>query len=208
MPNLTMLCHKHKCNRCSTYLEHLLIGAHAGELCAYPAGLEEWLDHVWPATMNDICRDVGEPLTKKLDIARDLCDIKDDEISHNQQEINKLHDKLTKEQHLQCRLEDCLAQYKGKWKDELEATMGSPLPHKRQVAGAPLPPMLPAVYMPADIPAEVDIPPPKMSKDDHGAHVLHDPMEDMFNRHYTSELTTNDMPDPLKRMLRMKQWLT
>ena len=98
MPNLTTLCHEHKCDRCSTYLEHLLINAHAGELCAYPARLEEWLDHAWPATMNDICRDVGEPLTKKLDITCNLCDIKNDEISHNRWEINELCDKLTEEQ--------------------------------------------------------------------------------------------------------------
>ena len=62
-------------------------------------------------------------------------------------------------------------QYKGKQKEESEATMGSPLLHKRQVAGAPLPPTLPAVYMLADIPAEVDIPLPKRLKDDCGAHV-------------------------------------
>ena len=35
--------------------------------------------------------------------------------------------------------------------------MGSPLPHKHQVAGAPPPPTLLAVYMPADIPVEGDI---------------------------------------------------
>ena len=147
MPNLTALCHKHKCNRCSTYLEHLLIGAHMGELCAYPTGLEERLDHAWPTTMNNIHRDVGEPLTKKLDVACDLCDIKDDEISCNWQEINKLHNKLNEDCCLRHRLEDCLAWYKGKWKDELEVTMGSPLPHKHQVAGDPPPPTLPAVYM-------------------------------------------------------------
>ena len=64
MPNLTTLCHEQKCDKCSTYLEHLLIGAHTGELCAHPAGLEGWLDHAWPATMNDIHRDVGEPLAE------------------------------------------------------------------------------------------------------------------------------------------------
>ena len=43
MPNLTTLCHEHKCNKCSTYLEHLL--AHVGELCAHTDGLKEWLYH-------------------------------------------------------------------------------------------------------------------------------------------------------------------
>ena len=62
--------------------------------------------------------------------------------------------------------------------------IGFPLPHKHQVAGAPLPPTLLAVYMPADIPVEVDIPLPKKLKDNHGAHILYDPMEDMFNQHY------------------------
>ena len=77
--------------------------------------------------------------------------------------------------------------------------MGSPLPCKCQVAGAPPLPTLLAVYMPAEIPAEVDIPPPKKSKDGHGAHVLHDPMEDMFNQEYMSKSSTDDTPDPLKR---------
>ena len=62
MPNLVALCHEHKCDKCSTYLEHLLIGAHVGELCTHLDGLESQLDHVWPAAMNDIRRDVGEPL--------------------------------------------------------------------------------------------------------------------------------------------------
>ena len=83
--------------------------------------------------------------------------------------------------------------------------MGSPLLHKHQVAGAPPPPTLPAVYMLADIPVEVDIPLPKRSKDNHGAHVLCDPMEDMFNRHYTSESSADDIPDPLKRRSRKKK---
>ena len=60
MPNLATLCHEHKCDKCSTYLEHLLIGAHAGKLCTHPDGLEARLDHVWPTAMNDIHRDVGE----------------------------------------------------------------------------------------------------------------------------------------------------
>ena len=82
--------------------------------------------------------------------------------------------------------------------------MGSPLPQKRQAARAPPPPTLPAVYMPADIPAEVDMPPPKRSKDNCGVHVFCDSMEDMFNQHYTSELSTDDTPNPLKRRLRKK----
>ena len=59
MPNLTAFCHEHKCDKCSTYLEHSLIAAHAGELCAHPDGLELQLDHAWPAVMNDIYRDVS-----------------------------------------------------------------------------------------------------------------------------------------------------
>ena len=82
--------------------------------------------------------------------------------------------------------------------------MCSPLPHKRQAAGAPPPPPLPAVYMLAEIPAGVDIPPPQKSKDGRGAHVIHDPMEDMFNREDTSESGTNDTPDPLKRKSKKK----
>ena len=66
MPNLTTLCHEPKCDKCSTYLEHLLIAAHTGELCAHPDGLESQLDHAWPAIMDDICKDVGEPLAKSL----------------------------------------------------------------------------------------------------------------------------------------------
>ena len=68
IPNLTTLCHEHKCNKCSTYLEHLLMASRAGELCTHPKGLEVGLDHAWPATMDDIRRDVGEPLAKKLDV--------------------------------------------------------------------------------------------------------------------------------------------
>ena len=92
MPNLTVLCHEHKCDKCSTYLEHLLIAACAGELCACPDRLEAWLDHAWPAAMNDIHRDVGEPIAKKLDVAHDLCDTRDNEIDHCQRVINDLHD--------------------------------------------------------------------------------------------------------------------
>ena len=57
----------------------------------------------------------------------------------------------------------------------------------------------------ADIPVAVDIPLPKWSKDDHGAHILHDLMEDMFNWNYTSESNTDDTPDPLKRRSRKKK---
>ena len=32
-----------------------------------------------------------------------------------------------------------------------------------------------------------------------------DPMEDMFNQNYASELSTNDTPNPLKRRLRKKK---
>ena len=97
MPNLTVLCHKHKCDKCSSYLEHLPIAACAGELCTCPDGLEAQLDHVWPTTMNDIHRDVGEPLAKKLDVARDLCDTRDDEINRCRWAVNDLHDQLDAE---------------------------------------------------------------------------------------------------------------
>ena len=97
MPNLVVLCHKHKCDKCSTYLEHLLIGAHAGELCAPLDGLKAQQDHAWPTTMNDIRRDVSEPLAAKLNAAGDLCDVRDDEVNHNQWEINDLCNKITEE---------------------------------------------------------------------------------------------------------------
>ena len=83
--------------------------------------------------------------------------------------------------------------------------MGSPLPHKCQVEGALPPPPLPAVYMPAEIPTEVDIPLPQKSMDSHGAHIICYPMEDMFNQEDTSELSTNDTPDPLKRRSKKKK---
>ena len=201
MPNLTALCHEHTCNKCSTYLEHLLIGAHMGKLCAHPDRLERQLDHAWPAAMNDICRNVGEPLAKKLDVMCDLCNIKDDKIDCNRWEINDLCDKLAEEHRLQRRLKERLAQYKGKQKEESEATMGSPLLHKCQVAGAHC---HQHCQQYTEIPAEVDIPPPKKSKDGRGAHVLHDPMEDIFHREYTSKLSTNDTPNPLKMRSKKK----
>ena len=114
MPNLTALCHKHKCNKCSTYLEHLLIAARVGELCARPDRLESWLDHAWPAVMDDIRKDVSEPLAKKLDVAHDLCNTRDNEIDCCRRMINDLHDQLDAEHHLQCRIEEKLAKYKGK----------------------------------------------------------------------------------------------
>ena len=83
--------------------------------------------------------------------------------------------------------------------------MGSPLLCKHQVAGALPPPLLLAVYMLAEIPVEVDIPPPQMSKDGHGAHTLRDPMEDMFNQEDTSELSTDNTPNPLKRRSKKKK---
>ena len=100
MPNLAALCHKHKCDKCSTYLEHLLIGACAGKLCTCPDGLEARLDHTRPTAMNDISRDVGKPLSKKLDAARNLCDVRDDEIDRNWWEISDLHDRLAEEHRL------------------------------------------------------------------------------------------------------------
>ena len=72
--------------------------------------------------------------------------------------------------------------------------MGSPLPRKHQAVGALLPPPLPAVYMLAEIPAEVDIPPLQKLMDDHGAHIILDPMGDMFNREDTSKSSTDDTP--------------
>ena len=59
--------------------------------------------------------------------------------------------------------------------------------------------------MPAEIPVEVDIPPPKKSKAGRGAHVLHDPMEDIFHREYTSKLSTNTTPNPLKMRSKKKK---
>ena len=205
MPNLTTLCHEHKCNKCSTYLEHLLITAHMGELCAHPNRLKVWLDHAWPATMNDIHRDVSEPITKKLDVTRDLCDTRDNKIDRYRRVINNLCDQLNAEHCLQHRLKEKLAKYKGKQKEELEVTMDSPLPHKWQVVGAPLPPTLLEVYMLAAVPMEVAIPLPQKLTEGHGAHVIHDPMEDMFNWEDTSELSTDDTPDPLKRRSRKKK---
>ena len=106
MPNLTALCHEHKCDKCSTYLEHLLIAARMGELCAHPDRLKAWLDHAWPTTMNDIRREVGEPIAKKLDVPRDLCDTRDDEINRCWWAINDLRDQLNTEHRLQRRLEE------------------------------------------------------------------------------------------------------
>ena len=163
MPNLTTLCHEHKCNKCSTYLEHLLIANQAGKLCACPEGLEAQLDHAWPAAMDDIRRDVSKPLAKKLDVACDLCDTRDDEVDRTRWMINDLRDQLDAEHRLWHRLEEKLAKYKGKQKEESEATMDSPLPRKQQVVGVPLPPTLPAIYMPADIPAEVPVPLPQQN---------------------------------------------
>ena len=105
MPNLTALCHEHKCDKCSTYLEHLLMARWVGELCACPEGLEVQLDHAWPTAMNNIRRDVGEPLAKKLDVARNLCDTRDDEVNHARRTINDLCDQLDAEHHLRRRLE-------------------------------------------------------------------------------------------------------
>ena len=36
MPNLTALCHEHKCDKCSTYLEHLLIANRVGKALRSP----------------------------------------------------------------------------------------------------------------------------------------------------------------------------
>ena len=99
------------------------------------------------AAMNDICRDVSEPITKKLDVVRDLCNTRDDEIDHCWWVINDLRDQLDAEHRLRRRLEDKLAKYKGKQKEESEATMDSPLPRKWQAVGVPPPPMLPAMYI-------------------------------------------------------------
>ena len=158
MPNLTALCHEHKCDKCSTYLEHLLIATCVGELCACPNRLKSWLDHAWPTIMDDICKDVGKPLAKKLDVTHDLCNTRDDEIDCCRWVINDLCIQLDVEHCLWCRIEENLAHYKGKQKEELEVTMDSPLPCKHQAVGVPLPLTLLAVYMLADVPAEVSIP--------------------------------------------------
>ena len=137
--------------------------------------------------MNNTHRDVGKPLSKKLDVAHDLCDTRDDEIDCCQWTINHLCNKLDDEHRLWCRLEEKLAQYKGKQKEELEVTMDSPLPHKCQAMGALPPPTLPAVYMLADIPAEVAIPLPQQSMGDHAAPLKDDSTIDLFNQYYTLE---------------------
>ena len=204
MPNLTTLCHEHKCDKCSTYLEHLLITSCAGELCIRPKGLEEQLDHAWPVTMDDIRRDVGEPLAKRLDVARDLCDTRDDEVDRARQTINDLRDQLDAEHRLRCRLEEKLAKYKGKHKEESVVTMDSPLLRKRQAVGVPPPPTLPAIYMLADIPVEVPVPPPQHSTGVHVAPLEDDSTIDLFNRYYTLESNPDEAPDPLKRRLKKK----
>ena len=117
MPNRIALCHEHKCDKCSTYLEHLLIANRVGELCACPKGIEARLDHAWPAAMNDIHRDVSKPLTKKLDVVCDLCDTREDEVNRARQMINDLCDQLDAEHRLWHRLEEKLAKYKGKQKE-------------------------------------------------------------------------------------------
>ena len=66
--------------------------------------------------MNNICKDAGQPLAQKLDATHNLCDIKDDKITCTCMEVIELCDKLAKERHIQYRLEDRLAQYKGKWR--------------------------------------------------------------------------------------------
>ena len=80
-PNFTMWSHEHNCKQCSHYLEHLLLGACAGDLQAHPTELEQQLDHAWPAAMDDICKAVAQPLQERLDVAGDFCNIKDDEIA-------------------------------------------------------------------------------------------------------------------------------
>ena len=123
----------------STYLEHLLIANWAGELCACPEGIEAQLDHAWPTAMNDIHREVGEPLAKKLDVVRNLCDTRDDKVDRARRTINDLCDQLDAEHCLRHRLEEKLAKYKGKQREESEATMDSPLPRKQQ-GGCPTAP--------------------------------------------------------------------
>ena len=60
MPNPTALCHEHKCDRCSMYLEHLLLSACAAEICTHLTGLKQWLDYAWPTAVNDIHKDVSQ----------------------------------------------------------------------------------------------------------------------------------------------------
>ena len=83
--------------------------------------------------------------------------------------------------------------------------MDSPLPHKRQVVGVPLPLTLPAIYMPADIPAEVPIPPPQQSTGVDTAPLEDEPTIDLFNHYYTLESNPDKAPDPLKRRSKMKK---
>ena len=83
--------------------------------------------------------------------------------------------------------------------------MDSPLPRKRRVGGSPPPPTLPAIYMPADIPAEVAIPPPQQSTGVDTAPLEDEPTIDLFNRYYTSESNPNEAPNPLKKGLKKKK---
>jgi len=129
-PNFAMWSHKHNCERCSHYLEHLLLGACAGELQAHPAELEQWLDHVWPTTMDDIHKAVTQPLQERLDVAGDFCNIKDDEIAQLQLVNVDLHEDLAVEQRAQCQVEDRLDRLKGKQREESEASVGHPSSHK------------------------------------------------------------------------------
>ena len=83
--------------------------------------------------------------------------------------------------------------------------MDSPLPRKRQAVGPPPLLTLPAVYMPADIPVEVAIPPPQQSTGIDTVPLEDESTIDLFNRYYTSESNPDEAPDPLKRRLKKKK---
>ena len=85
--------------------------------------------------------------------------------------------------------------------------MGSPLPHKRQAVGAPLPPLLPAVYMPAEIPVEVDMLRPKSQRTAMGHTLSVTPWKICsIGRTLPSQApTTLVTPDPLKRRSKKKK---
>ena len=77
---------------------------------------------------------------------------------------------------------------------------GPPSLHKRKVADSLLSSTQLAIYMPAEIPARVALPPPKKSKDNQGAPCPCDPMVDVFNLDCLHWLSCdNSKPNPLKR---------
>ena len=126
MPNLVTWCHGHKCAKCSMYLEHLLLGAHMGELCAHPDGLNEWLGHAWPTTMDNIRKAVAQPLEEDINVTHRFCNIKDDEINQLWLVNINLRKDLAVEHRAWLRAMAMLDHYKGKQREESKTAMGNP----------------------------------------------------------------------------------